>query len=98
MVHIPEILPIFKARTNNAHETHRQEIPDNKANFMLELLSNLSFVKVQQEQRAEKTALKAELKSDLQESITELNEVLAGRKQARSVYGFLKELEAEDGL
>lgn len=74
------------------------EIPDNKAGFMLELLHSLPFVKVQQEQQAKKAARKAELITDMQESISELKEVLAGRKEARSVYDFLNELKADDEL
>ncbi len=74
------------------------EVPDNKADFMLELLQNLPFVTVYQSRKAKKAAQKAELLADMQEAITELKEVLAGREESRSVYDFLKELEAEDGL
>ena len=70
------------------------EVPDNKADFMLELLQNLPFVKVHQERKAKKAALMA----DLQTAIAEVNEVMAGQKESRSVYDFLAELEKEDGL
>lgn len=70
------------------------EIPDNKADFILELLSNLSFVTVKADKEAQKAARKAELKADLRESILELNEVLAGRKKSRDAYELLAELDA----
>ena len=70
------------------------EIPDNKADFMLELLHNLPFVKVQQERKAKKAVQKAELMADMQEAITELKEVLAGRKESRDAYELLAELDA----
>lgn len=72
------------------------EIPDTKAAFMLELLQSLPFVTVRQEKKAQRAARKAELKADLREAILDLNEVLAGRKESRSVYDFLAELEAEN--
>lgn len=74
------------------------EIPDNKADFMLELLQNLPFVKVRQNRKTKIANQKAELIADMQEAVIELNEVLAGRKTSRSVYDFLEELEKEDGL
>ena len=74
------------------------EIPDNKADFMLELLKSLSFVKVRRELTKEDALITDSLAADMQDSITELNEVLAGRKKARSVYDFLNEIKAEDGI
>jgi hypothetical protein len=73
------------------------EIPDNKADFMLELLNSLPYVKVLQDRKAQKAAAKAASIAEMKEAILELNEVLAGRRESRSVYDFLKEVEA-DGI
>jgi len=72
------------------------EIPDTKAAFMLELLHNLPFVTVQADKRAHKAAQRAELMADVREAVLELNDVLAGRKEARSVYEFIKEMETDN--
>ncbi len=72
------------------------EVPDNKADFMLELLHNLPFVVIQRERRTKKAAQKAELIADITEAITELKDVLEGRKESRDVYDFLKELSSAD--
>jgi hypothetical protein len=72
------------------------EVPDDKTDFMLELLNSISFVTVKPGKEAWVVARKAELKADLREAILELNEVLAGRKESRSVYDLLAELDAED--
>ena len=67
------------------------DIPDSKAAFMMELLHSLSFVKtnplpvgISEE--------KALFLTELGESVTELNQVLAGQTQARDAYQLLDEL------
>lgn len=74
------------------------EIPDNKVDFMLELLQNLSFVSVQQDHQRTQRVGKAALIADVKEAIIELNEVLAGRRQARPIEDLINELAAEDEL
>lgn len=68
------------------------EVPDHRGPFVLELLHSLPFVKVKAQQKNRKAVAQAELRADLQEAIVELNEVLAGRKQARNAYDLLDEL------
>ena len=67
------------------------DIPDNKVSFMMELLKNLSFVKARP-LVANVSDDKAVFLAELGESVEELNDVLAGRTQARDAYGLLDEL------
>lgn len=67
------------------------DIPDNKVVFMMELLKSLFFVKAQPV-AANVSDDKAVFLAELGESVEELNEVLAGRIQARDAYGLLDEL------
>lgn len=67
------------------------DIPDSKVSFMMELLRNLSFV------QAEPLPVgisdqKALFLTELGESVTELNQILSGKTQARDAYELLDEL------
>jgi hypothetical protein len=64
------------------------DIPDNKANFGLEVLRNLVFVKKANPISGEKSILIEEIK----EAVEELNLIKAGKKQARNAEDFLNEL------
>jgi len=63
------------------------EVPDNKANALLEVLRGISFVKTQQ-----LTDSKAMLLSDLREAVLEMNLVKAKRKKAKKAEDFINEL------
>jgi hypothetical protein len=64
------------------------DIPDNKADFGLEVLRNLVFVKKASPISGEKYVLIEEVK----EAVEELNLIKAGKKQARNAEDFLNEL------
>jgi hypothetical protein len=64
------------------------EIPDSKAEFGLEVLRNLAFVKNASPISAQKYILMKEIK----EAVEELNLIKAGKKTARNAEDFLNEL------
>ena len=64
------------------------EIPDNKAEFALEVLRNLIFVKKANPIMKEKYLLMQEIK----EAITELNLIQKGKLKSRPAKDFLDEL------
>jgi hypothetical protein len=64
------------------------DIPDNKADFGLEVLRNLAFVKKASPISGKKSVLIEEIK----EAVQELNLIKAGKKQARNAEDFLNEL------
>lgn len=64
------------------------DIPDNKADFGLEVLRNLVFVKKASPISGEKSLLIEEIK----EAVEELNLIKAGKKEARNAEDFLNEL------
>ncbi|CAN5917197.1 hypothetical protein BH24BAC1_BH24BAC1_16940 [soil metagenome] len=63
------------------------DIKDNKADFLMELLNSLSYVKVKPI-----SDNKAQLIEDLQEAVEEMKEIRAGKKKARDAEDFLHEL------
>ncbi len=63
------------------------DIKDSKAPFVMELLDNLSFVKVK-----ELTPYKNEVLEDLKEAVEEVNLIKAGKKKAQPLSEFLNEL------
>jgi len=85
-------------------------VPDKKANSFLDLLRHISYVKIKPTDTLchESPASEEEFDEDeeefyseefyegLQEAIHELNEVLAGRKQAQSAEEYLAELRSHD--
>lgn len=64
------------------------DIPDNKADFGLEVLRNLMFVKNANPISAQKYILLKEMK----EAVVELNLIKKGKKHARNAEDFLNEL------
>jgi hypothetical protein len=64
------------------------EIPDNKADFGLEVLRSLAFVKNASPISTQKYILMKEIK----EAVEELNLIKAGEKTARNAEDFLNEL------
>jgi hypothetical protein len=64
------------------------DIPDNKADFGLEVLRNLMFVKKANPISVQKYLLMEEIK----EAVEELNLIKAGKKIARNAEDFLNEL------
>lgn len=67
------------------------DVPDDKANFMMELLRSLSFVKAKP-LPVGISDQKAVFLTEFAEAIDELNAVLAGKAQARDAYQLLDEL------
>lgn len=67
------------------------DIPDNKINFMMELLGSLSFVKTKPLPVGISDE-KALFLAEFGEAVEELNDVLAGKKQAPNAYSLLDEL------
>ena len=63
------------------------DIKDSKASFVMELLSNLSFVKVQQI-----TNEKALLLSEIKEAVDTINLIKKGKVQARPAKELLNEI------
>jgi hypothetical protein len=63
------------------------DIKDEKAAFVMELLSNFSFVKAKP-----LTDEKAQLMSEIKEAVEEMKLIYEGKKQARNAEDFLNEL------
>ena len=63
------------------------DINDNKAIHLMEVLSNLPFVKAQTI-----TDSKAQLISEIREAVEEMKLIRTGKKQARDAEAFLNEL------
>ncbi len=63
------------------------EIKDNKADFVMELLKNLSFVKAKPI-----TEAKARLIDDLKEAVEEMKLIKDGKLKARPAREFLNEI------
>jgi hypothetical protein len=63
------------------------DIKDEKAAFVMELLSNFSFVKA-----IPLTDEKAQLMSEIREAVEEMKLIYEGKKQARNAEDFLNEL------
>ena len=63
------------------------DIKDNKADFVMELLHNLSFVKTQTISDE-----KVQLINELKEAVEEMKQIKAGKKKARNAEEFLNEL------
>jgi hypothetical protein len=63
------------------------DIKDNKADFILELLSSFSYVKTKP-----LTDSKAQLMSEIREAVDEMKLIKAGKKTARNAEDFLNEL------
>ena len=63
------------------------EIKDNKADFVMELLANFSFVKAKQIEDE-----KAQLIDEIKEAVKEMKLIRAGKKKARNAEDFLNEL------
>ncbi|MGA0559885.1 hypothetical protein ACO2Q8_24705 [Larkinella sp. VNQ87] len=67
------------------------DIPENKVGFMMELLRSLSFVKTKPLPVGISDE-KALFLAEFEESVDELNDVLAGKTQARNAFDLLDEL------
>jgi hypothetical protein len=63
------------------------DIKDDKAAFIIELLSNFKFVKAKP-----LTPYKAEVLEGLKEAVDEVNQIKAGKKKAQSLSDFLNDL------
>jgi hypothetical protein len=63
------------------------DIKDNKADFVMELLKNLSFVKT-----SKLTDEKAQLIGEIKEAVEEMKLIRAGKKKARNAEDFINEL------
>jgi hypothetical protein len=63
------------------------DIKDNKADFVMELLGSLSFVKAKA-----LTDEKTQLKQEIKEAVAEMKLIRAGKKNARNAEDFLNEL------
>jgi hypothetical protein len=63
------------------------DIPDKKAESLLEVLKSISFVKAKR-----LTDSKAELIEDIREAVEEMKLIRAGKKKARNAEEFLNEL------
>ena len=63
------------------------DIKDNKADFVMELLRSLSFVKVRK-----LTDEKAQLIDELKEAVEEMKLIRSGKKKARNAEDFINEL------
>ncbi len=63
------------------------EIKDNKADFVMELLNSLSYVKAKL-----LTDEKAMLLEDIKEAVEEMKLIRAGKKKVRNAEEFLNEL------
>lgn len=63
------------------------DIKDNKADFVMELLKSLSFVKAKPISDD-----KAKLVSEIKEAVEEMKLIRAGKKKARNAEDFLNEL------
>ncbi|WP_439483130.1 hypothetical protein [Cyclobacterium plantarum] len=63
------------------------DIKDEKAAFIMELLSNFKFVKAKP-----LTPYKSEVLEGLQEAVDEVNQIKSGKKKAQPLSDFLNEL------
>ena len=63
------------------------EIKENKAAFVMELLSNFKFVKVK-----EPTLSKNKVLEELKEAVEEVKQIKAGKKKGQPLSEFLNEL------
>ena len=63
------------------------DIKDQKANFVLELLRNLSFVKAKRLSDS-----KGQLMEEITEAVEELRLIRSGKKKARNADDFIREL------
>lgn len=63
------------------------EIPDNKAASLMDVLQNISYVKVKPI-----TETKALLMKEIKEAVEEMKLIRAGKKKARNAEDFLNEL------
>lgn len=63
------------------------DIPDNKADSLLEVLRSISFVKAKR-----LTDSRAQLIEDIREAVEEMKLIRAGKKKARNAEDFLNEL------
>ena len=63
------------------------DIQDHKADFVLELLNNLKFVKTKQISQA-----KYEFMSDLATAVQEVNEIKSGKSAGKPIQNLLDEL------
>jgi len=63
------------------------DIKDSKVSFVLELLNNFSFVKIQKINNT-----KVDILNNLSEAVEEMNQIKAGKKQARNAEEFINEL------
>ena len=63
------------------------DIKDSKADFVMELLRSLSFVKTRK-----LTDEKAQLMDEIKEAVEEMKLIRAGKKKARSAEDFINEL------
>jgi tagatose-1,6-bisphosphate aldolase len=63
------------------------DIKDDKADFVMELLSNLKFVKAEA-----LTPYKSKVLRDIKEAVDEVNQIKAGKKKAQPLSDFLNGL------
>lgn len=63
------------------------DIKDNKADFVMELLDSLSFVKTKK-----LTDEKTQLIEEIKEAVEEMKLIRAGKKKARNAQDFINEL------
>ncbi len=63
------------------------DIPDNKADSLMEVLKSISYVKAKQI-----TDSKAQLIQEVREAVEEMKLIRAGKKKARNAEEFLNEL------
>jgi hypothetical protein len=61
-------------------------VPDEEYGFLMQLLQRLHFVKVQEQSGKE------EFLNGLQEAVGEVNDIMAEKKQGKSLQSFLDEL------
>ncbi len=69
------------------------DIPDNKVSFMMELLRSLTFIKAKPLPVGTSDE-KALFLAEFEEAVSELNQVLAGKTEARNAYELLDEFKA----
>jgi hypothetical protein len=62
------------------------DIPDKKADSLLDVLRHISYVKAKP-----LTESKAKLLSDIQEAVHEIKQIKAGKETSRNVRDFLRE-------
>jgi hypothetical protein len=69
-------------------------IPDQKADSFLDVLRHISYVKIQPSEVSHNQPSTEEFYEGLKESIHDVNEAVAGRKQLQTVEEFLAELRS----